>query len=156
MDENKLMLAKQVYADLCNAVEKRNWNFTKNDENLGISFRVSGDDIAMDFVLYIDAERQLIRLLSQMPFNMSESNRIEGAVAVCAASFAMVHGNFVYNIGDGSIVYRIVQSYRESRIGDGLFYYLISCACAMVDKYNDKFLALDKGMIGISDFISQE
>ena len=32
---------------------------------------------------------------------------------------------------------------------------MISCACAMVDKYNDQFLALDKGIMSIADFIAK-
>ena len=45
--------------------------------------------------------------------------------------------------------------FRESLIGEGLFQYMISCSCAMVDKYNDQFLALDKGILSITDFIAK-
>ena len=54
---------------------------------------------------------------------------------------------------DGEIVYRQVASFRESKIGVGLIEYLIDCACATVDMYNDKFMMLNKGLIDIKKFI---
>lgn len=155
VDEKKMELAKQVYQTLCDAIERREWNFGKDEEKLLVHFGVSGDDIPMQFILIVDAERQLIRLMSPMPFKMSESKRMEGAIATCAASFGMADGSFDYDLSDGTIVFRMTASFRESLIGEGLFLYLISCSYVMVDKYNDQFLALDKGVMSITDFIAK-
>ena len=155
VDEKKMELAKQVYQTLCEAIERREWNFGKDEEKLLVHFGVSGDDIPMQFILIVDAERQLIRLMSPMHFKMSESKRMEGAIATCAASFGMADGSFDYDLSDGTIVFRMTASFRESLIGEGLFQYMISCSCAMVDKYNDQFLALDKGIMSITDFIAK-
>lgn len=155
VDEKKMELAKQVYQTLCDAIERREWNFGKDEEKLLVHFGVSGDDIPMQFILIVDAERQLIRLMSPMPFKMSESKRMEGAIATCAASFGMADGSFDYDLSDGTIVFRMTASFRESLIGEGLFMYLISCSYVMVDKYNDQFLALDKGVMSITDFIAK-
>ena len=155
VDEKKMELAKQVYQTLCEAIERREWNFGKDEEKLLVHFGVSGDDIPMQFILIVDAERQLIRLMSPMPFKMSESKRMEGAIATCAASFGMADGSFDYDLSDGTIVFRMTASFRESLIGEGLFQYMITCSCAMVDKYNDQFLTLDKGIMSITDFIAK-
>lgn len=153
-DEKKMELAKQVYATLCAAIDKREWNYQKDEDKLVAYFGVSGDDIPMQFILIVDAERQLIRVMSPLPFKMSESKRMEGAIATCVASYGMADGSFDYDLSDGTIVFRMTASFRESLIGEGLFQYLISCSCAMVDAYNDKFLAIDKGLLSITDFIS--
>ena len=155
VDEKKMELAKQVYQTLCDAIERRDWNFEKDEEKLLVHFGVNGDDIPMQFILIVDAERQLIRVMSPLPFKMSESKRMEGAIAACAASYGMTDGSFDYDLSDGAIVFRMTASFRESLIGEGLFQYMISCSCAMVDKYNDQFLALDKGIMSITDFISK-
>ncbi len=155
VDEKKMELAKQVYQTLCDAIERREWSFGKDEEKLLVHFGVNGDDIPMQFILIVDAERQLIRVMSPLPFKMSESKRMEGAIATCAASFGMADGSFDYDLSDGTIVFRMTASFRESLIGEGLFQYLISCSCAMVDKYNDQFLALDKGIMSITDFIAK-
>ncbi|MBR3837348.1 MAG: hypothetical protein IKJ74_04295 [Clostridia bacterium] len=155
-DEKKTALAKQVYQTLCEAIESRNWSFEKDEEKLLVHFGVRGDDLPMQFVLVIDVERQLIRLMSPLPFKMSESKRMEGAIATCVATFGMADGSFDYDLEDGSIIFRMTASFRESVIGEGLFQYMISCSCATVDKYNDKFLAIDKGVLSITDFIEKK
>ena len=156
IDEKKMAQAKQVYNTLCNAIERRNWKFGKDEEKLVVHFGVSGDDIPMDFILVVAAERQLIRLLSPMPYKMSEGKRMEGAIATCAATYGLADGSFDYNLANGEIVFRMTASFRESVIGEGLLQYMISCSCTMVDQYNDQFLAIDKGLISISDFIAKE
>lgn len=156
VDEKKMELAKQVYKTLCDAIERREWHFGKDEDKLLVHFGVNGDDIPMQFILVVDAERQLIRLMSPMPYKMSEAKRMEGAIATCAASFGMADGSFDYDLSDGEIVFRMTASFRESLIGEGLFQYMISCSCAMVDKYNDQFLAIDKGLMSITDFIAKE
>ncbi len=155
IDEKKMALAKQVYDTLCEAIERRNWKFGKDEEKLLVHFGVRGDDIPMNFILVVDAERQLIRLLSPMPYKMSENKRMEGAIATCAATYGMADGSFDFNLSTGEIVFRMTASFRESVIGEGLFQYMISCSCAMVDKYNDQFLGIDKGEISIAEFIAK-
>lgn len=155
-DEKKMELAKQVYATLCAAIDRREWNYQKDEEKLVAYFGVSGDDIPMQFILAVDADRQLIRVMSPLPFKMSEAKRMEGAIATCAATYGLADGSFDYDLSDGTIVFRMTASFRESLIGEGLFQYLISCSCAMVDKYNDQFLAIDKGLMSITDFIQAE
>lgn len=152
----KYELAKQVYETLCAAIDRRNWNYGKDEEKLLVHFGVSGEDIPMNFILFVDADRQLIRLMSPLPFKMSEDKRVEGAIATCAATYGMADGSFDYDLSDGEIVFRMTASFRESTIGDGLFQYMISCSCAMVDKYNDVFLAIDKGLMSIADFLKKE
>ena len=154
-DENKKALAREVYNTLCTAIENRNWNYEKEEEKLLVHFGVNGDDIPMQFILVVDEDRQLIRLMSPLPFNMSEEKRMDGAIATCVASFGMADGSFDYDLTDGQIVFRMTASFRGSIIGDGLFQYMISCACAMVDKYNDQFLAINKGVMSINDFIEK-
>lgn len=152
----KMEHAKQIYQTLCNALDGRGWHYDTDAEKLLVGINVTGDDLPMRVVMCVDAERQLIQAFSRLPFNMSEDKRMEGAVAVCAATFGMVDGSFDYDLTNGSITFRMTASYMNSKIGEGLFLYLIDCTCAMVDEYNDKFMLLNKGLITITDFINKE
>ncbi len=154
-DEKQIALAAQVYKTLCQALDKRNWNYTKDEEKLVVVFNVNGDDIPMRILVAVDVQRQLIRLLSYLPFKMDESKRMDGAIAAGAVSYQLADGSFDYNLADGSIIYRMTASFRESTVGVGLFEYLIDCACMTVDEYNDQFLAINKGLLSISDFIAK-
>lgn len=154
-EELNMALALQTYNTMCEAIERRNWHYTKTEEKLLVHFGVNGDDIPMQLILRVDAERQVVRLMSPLPFKMSESKRIEGAIAACAASYGLVDGYFEYDLSDGMIVYKISTSYRDSVLGEGVVQYLIDCASAVVDRYNDMFLALEKNLISLEDFIKK-
>ena len=153
-DKKEMKLATQVYDTLCRALDDRKWKYDKDEEKLVVHFDVRGEDIPMKMIIFVDAERQLIRLISPMN-EMSEEKRLDGAIAVCDASWNIVDGSFDYDISDGSITFRMTAPFRESEIGVELFQYLISCSCATVDKYNDQFLAIDKGLLSIGDFLKK-
>ena len=155
-DEKKYALAKQVYQTLCDVIENREWKFEKEEDDFIVHFGVRGDDLPMNFILVVDVERQLIRLMSPLPFNMDEDKRIEGAIATCAATYRLVDGSFDYDLSDGQIVFRMTASFRDSMIGEGLFDYMIDCSCFTVDEYNELFFALDAGVIDIEDFLKKE
>jgi len=155
-DEIKKNHAIKVYETLCEALEKREWKYDKKEDKMVVYFGVSGDDLPMDFIITVDEDRQLIRLISPMSFKMSEEKRIDGAIATCVASYGMADGSFDYDLSDGRIVFRMTASFIDSEIGEDLFQYMISCACAMVDMYNDQFLAIDKGFMSISEFIEKK
>lgn len=152
-EEMKNAQAAKVYETLCAALDAREWKYTKEEERLLVRFGVSGDDLPMDFVIVVDAERQLVRLMSLLNFKFKEEKRVEGAIATCAANFGMADGSFDYDITDGAVVFRMTESFRQSTLGEGFFQYMISCACAMVDGYNDKFLAISTGILSVQDFV---
>lgn len=153
-DANALERAKKVYADLCAALDNRNWKYSKREDDLVVTFGVSGDDIPMDFVLAVDADRQLLRLFSRFPFNVQEDHRMDLAIATCAANYKLADGSFDYDLTTGRISFRLTASFRESMIGEGLFNYMVDCSCHTVDRYNDKFLRVSNGTVSIGDFLS--
>lgn len=153
---NENALGKKVYEDLCAALDRRGWPYERHDEDLVITCGVAGDDIPMQFLLVVDPMRQLLRVLSRLPFTAPEDKRMDLAIAVCVATYGLVDGCFDYDIESGIIEFRLAASFRDSTIGDGLFEYLILCSAQTVDAYNDKFNALCKGFISLEDFISKE
>jgi hypothetical protein len=155
MDEKSIEKAVEVYFTLCQAIESRGWTFDRNDEKLTVDFQVNGEDLPMTCVIMVDIERQMVRFFSPMPFKMCEDKIVEGAVAVCASSYDMADGNFIYDIETGSITFKMTASFMNSTVGEGLFQYLIQCALSTVDRYNDKFFALNKGFISIEDFLNE-
>ncbi len=155
MDDNKMMQAQMVYQMVCAALDARKWSYKKDDADRIVRFGVRGDDLPMELAIAVDAQRQLVRVMSPMPFEMAEEKRVEGAVAVCAATYGMVDGSFDYDVSKGVIAFRMTASYRESIIGEGMIHYLIDCTCAMMDRYNDRFLALNKGIMSLEDFMKK-
>ncbi len=148
-------LANQVYGTLCDALDERGWSYKKEEEQLLVHFGVRGNVVSLQILIFVDADRQMIRVVSPIGFNMKRDNLLDGAIACTVASYGMVDGNFDYDVSDGSIVYRLTASYRGSKIGKGLFHYLIDCTCATVDDYYEKFLGLNNGTLTLQDFIEK-
>ena len=147
-----MVSANEVYQKLCAALDERGWTYEKEDENLLVFFSVNGDDIPIRFIIRVDEARSLVIVTSPLMFDIPEDKRIDAALAVCAVSNRMVDGSFDYDISDGSISFRLTATYRDSVIGEDLLQYMVELTCFIVDEYNDKFLLLAGGKIGVDAF----
>lgn len=155
-DEKNLKLAKNVYNSLCEMLDEKNVRYDKDQDDLIISFITGGDDIPMQFLVKVDAERELIRVLSPIPVTFGEEKRVEGAIATCHATYTLADGSFDYDFQTGKVLFRLTSSYMDSLISKNLFEYMIIIAIHTVDKYNDKFFMLAKGQMSIEEFCNQE
>ena len=155
-DEKNLKLAKSVYNSLCEMLDEKNVRYDKQQDDLIISFITGGDDIPMQFLVKVDAERELIRVLSPIPVTFGEEKRVEGAIATCHATYTLADGSFDYDFQTGKVLFRLTSSYMDSLISKNLFEYMIIIAIHTVDKYNDKFFMLAKGQMSIEEFCNQE
>lgn len=151
--------AVEVYETLCNALDKLDFKYEKegkdSDGDYVIRFGMVGDDLPMDFIMFTDVDRQLVRVMSQLPFAFSEGKRLEGAIATCRANYRMIDGNFDYDYNTGKIIFKVTTSYRGSLLDEELLLYMIRLASSMVDEFNDKFLALDRGVMSLEEFLAK-
>ena len=154
MADEKLERAQKVYETLCSTLDSHDWHYKKDEEALSIDCGAQGDDLPMEITIKVDAERQLLLLLSHLPFVISEDKRLEVAIAVSVVNDRLVDGSFDYCIADGHMFFRMTSSFIESEIGNELFMYMLLVSCHTIDEYNDKFLMLGKGMMSVEDFIS--
>ena len=150
-----LLRAKKVYDDLCTFLDERNWKYERFDDNLVVMFMTEGEDIPMSFLILVDPFFEVIRVASRRPFSVPEDKRIDMALAICGASYGLADGSFDYNMEEGTISFRLTASFKESNIGEQLFEYLIVFSDLVVDRFNDKFLALCKGLIDVDEFIKR-
>lgn len=152
-DSRQLMYAKEAYNTLCRALDNIGWKYNKIEDELKIMFGVGGEDIPMNFLVIIDAERQLVRLLSLLPFQMKSDKRVEGALATCIINYLLADGSFDFDLDEGHIMFRLTASFRESLLGEELFKYMVSIACHTIDKYNDQLSDLNDGKISLEQFL---
>ena len=152
-NEVNMELAKRPFDTLVNMFETRNLKYDKNEEELIVRSGIKGDDLPIDFIVVVKPKNEVVQFLSKLPFNMPEDKIIDGAIAASAANYGLVDGSFDYNVMDGSIIFRLTSSYRDSILSEDLFEYMIMVSAATIDEYNDKFFMLAKGMIDIQKFI---
>ena len=156
IDDKKLKNAQKVYDTLCTMLDDRKLKYEKHLEDLVVTFIMGGDDIPMQFVLNVDAERALIRLLSLIPVTFEGEKRIEGAVACCQANYRLADGSFDFDYNKGRVIFRMTSSYIDSLISPEVFEYMIGVACFTVDEYNDKLFMLAKGQLSLEDFFKNK
>lgn len=151
-----LQKAKTVFENLCTALDNKGLKFQRNDDELSIYLIMNGDDIPMHINMRVDADRQLISVISIFPFDICEDKRVDATLAVCYVNDRLADGSFDYNIKDGTLLFRMTASFRDSLIGEEAFIYMLACSSTTIDAFNDKFLMLDKGMITLEQFIEND
>ena len=152
MGKDKQKNALSVYNTLLAMMDEKKLKYNRFDDDLVITFTMGGEDIPMDIVAGIDAERELVRLFSPLPFKFSREKLVEGAIATSQINYKLVDGCFDFNCKDGAVSFRMTSSFAASLISKSLFEYMVACLCYTVDKYNDKLMLLNKGLIPLEDF----
>lgn len=154
-DDRKLKNAHSVYNTLCEMLDAKTLRYEKHPEDLVVTFVVKGDDMPMQFIVKVDEERELVRVMSPIPVTFEGDRCVDAAIATCQVNYRMADGSFDFDFRKGRILFRVTSSYADSLISKELLEYMIGLACYMVDEYNDKFLMLSKGMISVDEFLKK-
>ncbi|MCH5156653.1 MAG: hypothetical protein J1G02_02110 [Clostridiales bacterium] len=152
MDKSMEMEGKALYKTLCSTLDKMQWKYNKEEDELVIRTMAVGDDLSMRLLMKIDAERQVMYLKSPMPFSIREEVRDLLGKAVLIANYSMLTGSFEYDYNDGYLAFKMVVPYMQSIISEQVCKYMILLSCNMTDKFNDKFQALAEGRMSLAEF----
>lgn len=153
-ESKKTKQAKSVLRTICQTLDDCELRYDKDEEKLLVTLTAKGDDLPVDLVFRVDADRQSVRLVSPLPFKVKEDRRLETAVAVNAVNDRLVDGCFDFDVNSGEMFFRMTNSYIESELGKELFVYMTFCTFKTVDEYNDKFMMLAKDLMSIEQFLS--
>lgn len=141
--------AKENFKLLVRAFDSKGWRYKVEEDDLKLTTSFRGDDLSMPIVFRMDADRDLIRAYSVLETKFGKDKRVEGAVATSLINWRLVNGCFDYDMSDGQVVFRIVESYRNSSLSEDVIVYLVNCLVQTVDDYND---ILRKMALGEADF----
>ena len=155
LSEKDLAKAKETFENVCALLDGDEWKYQKDEEKFMIRFSARGEDIPMDFIVYIDPHPGLVQLVSVLPFRVSKERMVDAAIASCAINNRLKNGTFDFDISEGMIKFRVSQAYFDSAIGQEVFRYMLIVSGRTVDDYNDKFLMLSKGNLELKDFLEQ-
>lgn len=155
MTEEKLQRAQRTFETLCQNLDEHDWHYEKDEEKLEIECGARGDDLPMDISIIVDADRQLIILLSILPFVAPETKRLDVAIATSIVNNKLVDGSFDYDVTSGHMIFRMTSSFIESEIDSEVFTYMLMVSYHTIDEYNDKFFMLGKGMLSINQFLEE-
>lgn len=155
MTEEKLQRAQKTFETLCQNLDEHEWHYEIDEEKLEIECGARGEDLPMDIRIIVDTDRQLIILLSIMPFVTPETKRLDTAIATSIVNNKLVDGSFDYDVTSGHMIFRMTSSFIDSEIDGEVFTYMLMVSCRTIDEYNDKFFMLGKGILPINKFIEE-
>jgi hypothetical protein len=156
MADVKYTNAIKVFNQIDAYLKSKDWKYDKDTDKLHFNYSVNTDDFPMSFTLIVDANKEMIRSLSFMPFKFAEDKRVEGAVAVCVANYGMVNGSFDYDISEGKISFRLTNSFTDTMLSTELIWDMIGVSFSTIDRYNDRFFMVAKNVMTIEQFIKAE
>ena len=152
----KTQAGLNAYRTLISMMNNQGLKYTSFDDNLRVELGFNTDDFDIKLICIIDEERELVRIFSFLPFKFPEDKRVEGAIAATVANHGMVNGSFDFDISDGEMTFKCVNSYKDGGFNEEIANYMVSVVVSTVDNYNDRFFGVAKGMISIQDFMEKE
>lgn len=146
-EETERIKATEVFDTFCAMMDLRKFSYDSDREKLEIDFSMQGEDLLMPMKFRVLPDRYVALLISPLPFRAPEDKRLEMAVAISEINYRLINGSFDLDIRDGEILFRISNSYLESKLSTELFDALLITVTQTVDRFNDTLLLLAKGSI---------
>lgn len=149
-------IEKKVFNIVCKAFESKGWKYSKDESKLQVKTSFSGDDLSMPITITVDADRELVRMFSILPFNFREDKRPDGAFATTLINWVLVNGSFDYDLSDGQTAYRMVNSFAGGCLpSEEIIQYMVRCIVHTVDEYNDKLQDINDNRMTIKQLIEE-
>ena len=156
MAEVNMKHAKKLFETLKAMMDEIDWSYSADDEKLVVKSGMQ-DDLDLKYYMSIDAEREIVRLWSTLPFSVPEDKRVDCAIATCIANNGMIIGSFQYDINDGEYCFKAAMNYSgETNLTKACFKEMMFMSLSTIAKYNDRFFMVAKGMMTLQQFIEKE
>ena len=139
--------ALTIFKYICELFDERNYRYFKDESELSFQINMKGEDIPMRFYINIDDSRSLVIFRSFLPFDFSQDKRIAGAIAVCNINYAVCDGMFNTDVRNGHIYFKLTSTYRDRVLSKAVLEQMFEMSCQMVDRYNDRFQAVNEGKL---------
>ncbi len=130
-------------------LDRKEWVYDKH-ENV-FRYQFVGDDLNMEFFVYIDEKHSHIIFESYLQGSFDEQNYLEGIIACSYVNDGLDDGHFCIK-KDGRVVFTTTSLIGEMIDEDDVFEMIMSQAHYTCDKYNDRFFALMKNYIDLEKF----
>ena len=150
------MQAKRAYDTFCQMLDNQKWKYERNNERLELKVGVEGQDFPFTLLIKVDEERFLLSIYCYLDVNVKERRGyLDMAVGVSAVNMELINGGFDYDFQTGKLMFRVVNSYKDSVISKEVYEYMLRISCQTIDQYNDKFILLASGNLSLEEFLAK-
>ncbi len=152
-DEKDMKAARKAYETMCAMFDEKDLRYTKDDEELSVECTMRGDGLPVSMDIQVDADRDLVMLISLLPFKIPSDKMLDMAIAISALNYSFVNGSFDYDFRREKIYFRMTMSYRNSRLSEDAFFYMLICSAKTIDEHSEKLMMLAKNLYSLTDFL---
>ncbi len=158
-EQKRIETAAQNTEVLLAMLEHRKLKYTieeRTDVRTHIRIHFTGEDLPMTLHIILRTDRQIVSVLSVMPFRIDEARRNEAAIAVTAANHGLIDGSFDLNMQTGEIRFRLTSCFIGTVLSEALYAYLMFVSAETIDRYNDRFRDLNEGKLNLEGFLAAD
>ena len=158
-EQSRIETAAQNTEVLISMLDRRDLKYTvmeQTDARTHIKITFTGEDIPIPLHIILRTDRQIVSVLSPMPFRISEARMQDAAIAVTAANHGLIDGSFDLNMKTGEIRFRLTSCFIGTVLSEELFAYLMFVSAETIDRYNDRFSDLNEGRLDLAGFIAAD
>lgn len=158
-EQKRTEIAAQNTEILLSMLENRKLKYTveeRTNARTHIRIHFTGEDIPMTLHIILRTDRQIVSVLSVMPFKISETYRNDAAIAVTAANHGLIDGSFDLNMQTGEIRFRLTSCFIGTVLSEDLYAYLMYVSAETIDRYNDRFRDLNDGKLDLEGFLAAD
>lgn len=152
--EIKRIKAAGAYQNLCLSLDNIGYRYETTDD-MGVKFGMNCEKSGINFLIFIDEDRQLIRFFGLLQFRANEDKLPIMAVALQHLNKMLAVGNFDLDFSDGTIYYRAANSFRgDTYLVRELVEGMLGIICSTVDQNTIHLAALNNGSIDFDRFVN--
>lgn len=158
-EQKRIETAAQNTEVLLAMLEHRKLKYTieeRTDVRTHIRIHFTGEDLPMTLHIILRTDRQIVSVLSVMPFRIDEARRNDAAIAVTAANHGLIDGSFDLNMQTGEIRFRLTSCFIGTVLSEALYAYLMYVSAETIDRYNDRFRDLNEGKLDLEGFLAAD
>ena len=159
MEQDRIQSTEQNADVLISMLEHKKLKYQiaeQSPQRIYIKISFTGNDLPMTLHIILRTDRQIVSVLSVMPFRIDEERRHDAAIAVTAANHGLIDGSFDLNMQTGEIRFRLTSCFIGTVLSEALYAYLMFVSAETIDRYNDRFRDLNEGKLDLEGFLAAD
>lgn len=152
---NDTQKATAVITAITDYMDETKLKYDADHEKNTVFITVTGDDFPVTLMFSVNAENNRVETYSRLPFEIKKEKAVDVAMAIAAINARIAYGKFCLYFDKG------VCSYENNEYLTGVEGFsseygkvLVATAYSIIEEYNDKLFAVNKGLMSVKDFLA--
>lgn len=154
MSEQSMEMAKVLYESVCSTLDGMDIKYNRVEEDLVILLGHQGEDMKHELLIAVSPDNEAIRIIERLPFSINPEKATDIAVSTCYVNDTLLTGKFTYDMKE-RISFELAHIYTGSLVGEETIKRMIMAVVVTVERYDDKFMAVNKGYLKPEDIVNK-